>query len=350
MSTELEAMGGTQGVLDALVDRKNLSGSQAKSVLNHIFDGSADPAVVAGLLVAWRAKGETAEEMQGMVDAMLEHCVAVEIDRPTMDIVGTGGDHKHSVNVSTMAALCVAGAGVAVCKHGNRASSSSVGTADVLEELGVTLEVGPEVVARSVEQAGIGFCFAPAFHPAMRHVGPVRRALGIRTVFNLLGPLANPARPARLLVGTADPSAAEKMAAVLGAGGVERAWVVHGDDGFDELSLAATSRVVEVTGNGAGDFDLRHWILDPSSLGLLRATDDEVRGGDVATNAEVVRRVLAGEAGAARDLVLLNASAALVIAGAAPGIEEGVLRAAASLDSGAAATALDRLVAATAQL
>ena len=348
MTTDLEALGGTQGVLEALVEGHDLSGDQSKTVLNHVFDGSADPAVVAGLLVAWRAKGETAEEMHGMVEAMLEHCVTVKIDRPTLDIVGTGGDQKHSVNVSTMAALCVAGAGVAVCKHGNRASSSSVGTADVLEELGVTLEVGPEVVARSVEEAGIGFCFAPAFHPAMRHVGPVRRALGIRTVFNLLGPLANPARPERLLVGTADPSATEKMAAVLGASGVERAWVVYANDGFDELSLAATSQVVEVTGDGSGDFELRHWILDPSSLGLVRASEDEVRGGDVATNAEVVRRVLAGEVGAARDLVLLNASAALVIAGAVPGIEEGLVLAAASLDEGAAARALDGLIAATA--
>ncbi len=343
----LDSMGGTHGVLEALVEGYDLSADQARSVLSHVFAGETDPSVVAGLLVAWRAKGETAEEMHGMVEAMLEHCVRVELDRPAMDIVGTGGDQKHSVNVSTMAALCVAGAGVAVCKHGNRAASSSVGTADVLEELGVTLEVGPEVVARSVREAGIGFCFAPAFHPAMRFVGPVRRALGIRTVFNVLGPLANPARPSRLLVGTADPDSAEKMAAVLGASGVERAWVVHAHDGFDELSLATTSSVVEVVGDGSGSFEMRNWILDPSSLGLRNATEDDVRGGDVATNADVVRRVLDGEQGPARDLVVLNAAAALVVADRAEGIEDGVVAAAASLDSGAATRSLDQLIAAT---
>lgn len=345
----LDSIGGTHGVLEALVEGRDLTGAQARDVLNNVFDGDTDPSVVAGLLVAWRAKGETAEEMHGMVEAMLEHCVTVELDRPVMDIVGTGGDHKHSVNVSTMAALCVAGTGVAVCKHGNRASSSSVGTADVLEALGVRLEVAPETVARSVREAGIGFCFAPAFHPAMRFVGPIRRVLGIRTVFNLLGPLANPSRPQRLLVGTADPHSAEKMAAVLGASGVERAWVVHAHDGFDELSLGTTSSVVEVTGDGAGAFELRNWILDPVSLDLSMATEDDVRGGDVATNAAVVRSVLAGESGAARDLVLLNAAAALVVAGRALGVEEGVAQAAASLDSGAAAACLDRLIAAHAQ-
>jgi len=343
----LARLGGVTGVLDALIEGQDLSVDDAELVMDHVFDGVVDPIVVGGLLVAWRAKGETADELTGMVRSMVAHATPVELSQPAMDIVGTGGDGTHSVNVSTMAALVVAGAGVAVCKHGNRAASSLVGTADVLEALGVGIEAGPEVVARSVETAGIGFCFAPSFHPAMRFVGPVRRTLGVRTAFNLLGPLSNPSRPRHLLIGTADASAAEKMAMVLGANGVDRAWVVHSSDGYDELSISAPSDVVEVVGDSSGAYELSSWTLDPASLGFEPVDPAEVRGGDVAFNAAVVRSVLAGGHGAVRELVSLNAAAALVIVGRASSLEEGLELSGASIDTGSASAALEGLIAAT---
>ena len=343
----LERLGGVPGVLGSILEGRDLSVDDAEIIMDRVFDGQADPIQVAGLLIALRAKGETADELTGMVRSMLSHATAVELAHPAMDIVGTGGDGLHSVNVSTMAALVVAGAGVPVCKHGNRAASSMVGTADVLEKLGVRIDLSPSQVAAAVEAAGIGFCFAQAFHPAMRFVGPVRAALGVRTAFNLLGPLANPSRPRRLLVGTADGATAEKMATVLGANGVERAWIVHSHDGFDELSLSAASDVVEVTGDGMGDFDLRHWVLDPRSAGFESAEIDAVRGGDASFNAAVVRDLLSGARGPVRDFVLLNAAAALVIAEAVDSIEAGAELAATSIDSGDAASCLDRLIEST---
>jgi anthranilate phosphoribosyltransferase len=264
-----------------------------------------------------------------------------------MDVVGTGGDAKHSINISTMTALVVAGAGVPVCKHGSRAASSLVGSADVLEALGVTLELTAEQVAASVRTAGIGFCFAPAFHPAMRNVAPVRRALGIRTAFNFLGPLANPSRPTRMLLGTAERASMEDMASVLGANGIMRAWIVRSEDGFDELTLSAPSRVVEVLGDDDGGYELSSWILDPASLDLEPVSEDQIRGGDLSVNTAAVRSVLGGEPGPARRLVLLNAGAALVVAGKATEIGEGVALAAASIDDGLAEGALEGLVAAT---
>ena len=340
----LAPIGGVTGALDALVGDRDLTLDEAESVMDLIFGGTLDPVVVAGFLVALRAKGESVDELTGMVRSMVGHATAVPLPYESMDIVGTGGDGLKTINVSTMAALVVAGAGVKVCKHGNRAASSSVGTADVLEELGVAIESTPATVAACVEEAGMGFCFAQTFHPAMRFVGPVRRALGIRTAFNFLGPLSNPSRPDRLLIGTADPSSAERMAEVLGANGVTRAWVVHSDDGFDELSLSAPAAVVEVVGDGRGDYALSTWTLDPASAGFSAVPLEAVRGGDVAENAAVVRSVLAGEPGAARQIVLLNAAAALVVAEVASSIEEGADLAAAAIDDGRAAGVLDRLV------
>ena len=348
MSLDLSDLGGTAGVLDALLERSDLTAEETRVVMDHVLGGHSEPVVVAGLLIAWRAKGETAAEITGMVRSMIDHATPVILDRPAMDIVGTGGDYKNSVNVSTMAALAVAGAGVAVCKHGNRAASSSVGTADVFEALGVRLEVSPETVAASIATAGIGFCFAPAFHPAMRYVGPVRRSLGVRTAFNLIGPLANPSRPSHMLVGTADPTSGETMATVLGENGIERAWVVHGEDGYDELSLSAPSSVVEVVGDGAGSFELSSWTFDPRELGFSPVSEASLQGGDVAFNAQVVRSVLAGDPGPVRDLVLLNAAAALVVVGRSTTLADGLLDAAASIDEGRAAAALEALVAATA--
>ena len=341
----LAPSGGVAGALDALASRRDLTIDQAEALMDRVFDGDLDPVVVAGILVALRSKGESADELTGMVRSMVGHATPVMLPYEAMDIVGTGGDGLKTINVSTMAALVVAGAGVKVCKHGNRAASSSVGTADVLEELGVAIEATPETVAACVEEAGMGFCFAQSFHPAMRFVGPVRRMLGIRTAFNLLGPLSNPSRPTRLLLGTADPSAARKMAEVLGASGVTRAWVVHSEDGFDELSLSAPAAVVEVVGDGSGDFALAQWTLDPASAGFSAVPLDAVRGGDAPANAAVVRSVLAGVPGAAREIVLLNAAAALVIAGVATSIEDGATLAARAIDDGRAETVLERLIA-----
>lgn len=340
----LASVGGASGALDALASGRDLGLDEAEAVMDLIFDGSIDPVVIAGVLVALRAKGETVDELTGMVRSMVGHATPVELACEAMDIVGTGGDGLKTVNVSTMAALVVAGAGVKVCKHGNRAASSSVGTADVLEELGVAIEASPETVAACVEEAGIGFCFAQTYHPAMRFVGPVRRALGIRTAFNVLGPLSNPSRPSRLLLGTADPASAERMAEVLGANGVIRAWVVHSADGFDELSLSAPAAVVEVVGDGHGAYALSRWSFDPASAGFRAVPLEAVQGGDVAQNASVVRSVLAGEPGAAREIVLLNAAAALVVAEVATSIEEGAELASAAIDDGRASDVLDRLI------
>ena len=343
----LGALGGFSGVLDALVAGEDLSTSDAELVMDQVFDGEAQPAQVAALLVALRAKGETTAELTGMVRSMLSHANPVTIPIEVMDIVGTGGDGKQSVNISTMTALVVAGAGVAVCKHGNRAASSMVGTADVFEELGVRIELTGEEVARCLDEAGIAFCFAQAFHPAMRFVGPVRSALGIRTAFNFLGPLSNPATPSTMLVGTGDKNASVRMAEVLGANGVKAAWVVHSEDGFDEFSSMAPTSVVEVVGDGSGAFELSEWVLDPTPFGFPPATVDDLRGGDAATNARIIRSVVGGAHGAVRDMVLLNSAAALTIAGRASSIEVGLEIAARSIDEGAAALRLERLVAAS---
>lgn len=285
-------------------------------------------------------KGETVDELSGLVDAMLAAAERVELDGPpAVDIVGTGGDRAHTINVSTLAALTVAGAGGRVCKHGNRAASSSTGAADLLEALGVRIDCGPAEVAACVEQAGIGFCFAPRFHPAMRHAGPTRRELGVPTVFNFLGPLANPAGVERLMIGVADPSMAERMVGVLAARGAERAMVVHGGDGLDELTISTTSQVVELR-----DGAVSTYTVDPTEYGLALAPRDALRGGDPQLNARLGRAVLAGEPGPQRDVVCLNAGAGLVVAGLAADLKEGVEAARASIDGGGAAAALERLV------
>lgn len=340
----LARLGGVAGALDALIEGSDLTRRDAAALMDVIFEGQVDSTVVAGILVALRAKGETSDELAGMVESMVSHATPLPLAVPVMDVVGTGGDGHHSVNVSTMAAITLAGAGVSVCKHGNRAASSKVGTADVLEHLGVNIELDAPGVARCVEEAGIGFCFAQAFHPAMRFVGPVRRALGVRTAFNLLGPLANPARPSRLLVGTADPSTVEKMASVLGASGVERAWVVAADDGLDEISTTSATKVVEVLGDGAGGFGLAAFEILPAAIGISPASLDDIRGADADHNGSVIRKVLAGDAGPVRDIVVLNAAAALVVAERASNLEEGLLIAATSIDSGAASATLDKLI------
>lgn len=338
-----EALGSWPGILGRLVAGGSLSADEAECVLGEVLSGAATPAQVAAVAVALRVKGESIEEMTGLVRAMLDHAEPLVIDGDLVDVVGTGGDRLASINVSTLAALIAAGAGARVCKHGNRAASSSVGTADVLEALGVVVDLGPAGVTRCVEEAGMGFCFAPRFHPALRHAGPVRRELGIPTVFNFLGPLANPARVRRQLVGVNDPAMASKMAGVLGTNGSLRAMVVHADDGLDELSVTSPSTVLDLVGDGA-DYEVRTWRLDPDALGCGPATLADLRGGNAAFNAAVIRRVLEGERSPRRDIGVLNAAAALVIAGLAAGLEEGVEVAATAVDTGKALAVLEALV------
>ncbi len=350
-------------VLSTLVSGGDLSGDQAGWAMQEIFSGAATPSQIAGFALALRAKGETVDEIEGLVRTMYAHAVAIDVPGNTLDVVGTGGDRAHTVNISTMAALVAAGAGATVVKHGNRAASSSCGTADVLEELGVPLDLPPAVVAEVAREAGITFCFASMFHPALRFAGVPRRELGVPTVFNFLGPLANPARPTAQAVGCADLRMAPLMAGVLARRGVS-ALVFRGDDGLDELTTTTTSQLWWVRGG-----EVRHVTLDPSALGLPAADPASLRGADAEFNADVVRRVLAGERGPIRDTVLLNAAAALVAhAGAAPAgsagpdrpagdaderpgdasltehLADGLRTAAEALDSGSAAAVLERWV------
>ena len=322
-------------------DMRNLLGEQQFSMAT-ILAGEATAAQLIGFVVALRAKGETPEEISGLLDAVLEAATLVPLSpalqATAVDIVGTGGDRSHSINVSTMAAIVTAGAGVPVCKHGARAASSQCGTADVLEELGVAVELPPAGVLRCVEDAGIGFCLAPRYHPAFRFAAPSRREIGIPTVFNMLGPMANPGRVKRQLIGVANPAVAERMLASLRLHGSHRAWVVHGN-GLDELTTTGPSTVLALD-----DDTVRSFTVDPIALGLAPAIMDELVGGTPAVNAAVVHRVLGGEHGAHRNIVVLNAAAALVVAGVCDSIEAGLVVAADSIDSGQAAATLARFV------
>lgn len=295
-------------LLGTLLGRGDLSRDQTAWAMNEVMTGAATPAQIAAFVVALRAKGETVEEVAGLVETMLGHAVRIEVPGPTVDVVGTGGDQRHTVNISTMAALVVAGTGRRVVKHGNRAASSACGAADVLEALGLRLDPPPERVAELAGEVGITFCFAQAFHPALRHAGPTRRELGVPTVFNVLGPLTNPARPAAAAVGVADLRMAPIMAGVLAERGV-RALVFRADDGLDEL---ATTSPCDVWVVGAGT--VRPDRFDALDVGMTRAQLSELTGGDPAHNAAVVRDVLAGSKGAIRDAVLLSAAAAVVAA------------------------------------
>lgn len=335
--------GGWPGLLTELLGRRDLTAEQSRAAMHTILSGHATAAQLIGFVVALRAKGETADEMSGMLDAVLDHAALVELDEPTreaaVDIVGTGGDRSHSINVSTMAALVTAAAGVPVCKHGARGASSQCGTADVLEELGVAIELTPEGVRRCVAETGFGFCFAPRFHPAFRFAAPSRKEIGIPTVFNLLGPMANPARVRRHLIGVADGTVAARMLASVRAHGATDAWVVHGQ-GLDELTTTGPSTVLALRHDGSAET----FTVDPVAHGLAPATMDQLVGGDPARNAEVVRQVLNGEHGAHRDIVVLNAGAGLVVAGVAEDLGAGIAAATAAIDDGRASTLLDRVV------
>ncbi|MEO5852822.1 MAG: anthranilate phosphoribosyltransferase [Nocardioides sp.] len=334
-------------VLAALVARQDLSAAQASWAMAEVLAGNATPVQIAGFAVALRTKGETIEEVSGLADAMLAASNPISVPGRLLDVVGTGADRSNSVNISTMAAIVAAGAGVTVVKHGNRSASSQTGSADVLEALGIRLDLPPARVAEVATEAGITFCFSAAFHPAMRYAASARRELGIGTTFNVLGPLTNPSRPAAQAIGCADPRMAPVMAGVFARRGVD-AWVFRGDDGLDELTTTTTSSLWTVHDGVVG-----HATLDPADLGLAPATAEDLRGGEAAHNAEVVRRLLDGEQGPVRDAVLLNAGAALAVHAADPGdvptrLASGLERARASVDSGAAAALLERWVSASA--
>jgi anthranilate phosphoribosyltransferase len=348
-----DALGGWPGVLGRVLSGGSLTADEAEVVLGEVLSGGATPAQIAGLAVSLRSRGETVAEMTGFVRAMVSHAVPLSLP-PGIDLVdtcGTGGDRLGSINVSTIASLVVAASGAKVCKHGGRASSSAVGAADVLEALGAVADLGPEGVARCIDEVGLGFCFAPRFHPAMRFAGPVRRELGIPTVFNFLGPLANPARARFQVIGVSDPGMADKMLGVLAANGTRRAMVVHGDDGLDELSTTGPSTVHELIREagapgspGDGTVSVSTYRVDPSDLGLARSTLEDLRGGDASVNAEAIRRVVGGDPSPHRDIALLNASAALVVIGRTPDLEAGLVLASSLVDSGRAAEVLEHFV------
>ncbi len=326
--------------LQQVVDRRDLSADEAHLAMSEIMAGECTPSQIAGLLVALRMKGETADEIAGLARGMRESCLHV---RPkaqnVVDTCGTGGDALDTFNISTVAALVAAGAGVPIAKHGNRAVTSSCGSADVLRELGLNLELTAEQVGWSIDEVGIGFLFAPYLHPAMAHaVGP-RREMGLRTVFNVLGPLTNPAGARRQVIGVFGLEWVRLVAAALARLGVERALVVHGLDGLDELSTLGPSVVCEIEGE-----TIREVEVTPEQFGLARASAEDIAGGDPAASARQVVDLLEGETGPRRDIVLLNAAAAIHVGGRAASIEEGVAAAAASIDSGAARRTLRAMV------
>lgn len=339
-------------LLTTLIGGGDLSAEQTAWAMDQIMSGEASPVRVAGFLVALRSKGETVEELTALADTMLAHAVRFTVPGRSVDIVGTGGDRAHTVNVSTMASLVIAGTGVRVVKHGNRAASSSSGSADVLEALGLRLDHTPERVAAIVEQAGITFCFAGTFHSSMRHAGVARRELGVATAFNFLGPLTNPAQPAAAAIGCADPRMAGLMAGVLAGRGTD-ALVFRNDDGLDELAPTSTARIWLVAGGAVTEH-----ALDPvAELGLTPVTIADLRGADAEFNAGVARRILSGDPHPARETVLLNAAAALAADGSLPGTGTGTLtdrlraglgHARESVDSGAAHDVLERWRAASA--
>ncbi len=327
-------------LIEKLQRRQDLTTDEAAAAMDEIMEGRAQPAQIAGLLVALAMKGERPSEIVGLARTM--RAKATKLARPhgpVFDTCGTGGDRAHTFNVSTIAALVVAACGVRVAKHGNRSVSSRCGSADLFEALGVDVSAPSEVVERCLEDAGIAFFFAPTFHPSMRHAAPTRRELGIRTAFNLLGPLTNPAGASRQLVGVPRPELTELVARSLALLGSERAWVVHGADGLDEISTTGYTKVSECREGAVNTF-----YLHPSDFRLPKATPPALRGGDAAENAAIAGRVLAGERGPARDIVALNAAASLLIAGTVPTIGAGIARAEQALDDRSAAAVLDRLV------
>jgi anthranilate phosphoribosyltransferase len=331
-----------QAVISKLLDGSQLARAEARAVMDEIMRGEATPAQIGGFLIALRAKGETPDEITGCAEAMRDHVLAVRPRRDDLvDTAGTGGDGAHTINISTAAALVAAAAGAAVAKHGNRAVSSACGSADVLEALGFTLELEPQRIAKSIDELGFGFLFAPSHHPAMRHAAAVRKELATRTVFNVLGPLTNPAGARAQVIGVYSPELVRTIAEVLARLGTSRAYVVHGGGGIDELSPVGPNLVAEVV-----DGQVLERRLDPEAeLGIPRCSVDELRGGSPAENAEAIREVFAGKNGGRRDAILLNAAGAIAASGHAADLREGLEVARRTIDSGAAGERLELLVA-----
>ncbi len=326
-----------RSALSAVVDGRTLTLDEARDAMGSVMDGEATPALLAALLVALRMRGETVDELAGFATAMRERVLRVDAPDGAIDTCGTGGDGSGTFNISTTAALVVAAAGVPVAKHGNRAMTSQSGSADVLDALGVRIDHDAVSAAVAMRELGFAFLFAPGFHPAMKHAGPTRREIGVRTAFNLLGPLTNPAGARRQVIGVADPVAAPRLAAVLHRLGSERAFVVGGE-GIDELPLDGTGTILDVTPSGVTERR-----VDAAALGLTKAGNAKLKGGTPADNARIVESVLHGEPGARRDVVLLNAGAAFVVAGVVDELADGIDRAALTIDAGLATELLERL-------
>jgi anthranilate phosphoribosyltransferase len=344
----LENHGGWPGVLGRLTQGQDLTSEASEATLSTVLAGDATDAQLAAFLVALRQKGETVEEMSGLVKAMRAACVPLNVPADTIDLVGAGGSdlgRAAALNVSTIASFVAAAGGAIVCKHGNRKASSTSGSFDVLEALGIAIELGAEAIERCVSEVGVGFAFARTFHPAMRFAGPVRAELGIPTVFNILGPLSHPGRLTRQVVGVPDVETGRRMAEVLRATGSQLAMVVTGDGGLDELSVTGPNTVHTVTPEG-----VETSTVLPGELGLSTATPEELRGGDAEANAAIALAVLGGEQGPKADIIVLNAAAGLVVAGVASDLVDGIERARAAIASGAAADRLSRLVALTQEL
>ena len=328
-----------QAALAELLEGRHLSREQAREVMDEIMRGEATQAQIGGFLIAMRLNGESADEIAGCAEAMRDHVLPVRAQRDDLvDTCGTGGDGASTINISTAAAIVAAAAGAGVAKHGNRAVSSASGSADVLEALGFRLEQPPERIAQSIDELGFGFMFAPAHHPAMRHAAPVRRELAARTVFNVLGPLTNPAGARAQVIGVYSPSLVRTLAEVLVQLGARRAFVVHGAHGIDELSPSGPNDVCEVV-----DGEVRERVIDPIDLGIQRCDPAELRGGSPAENADAIREVFAGADGGRRDAILLNAAGAIAASGHAEDLREGLELARVAIDSGTAASRLDEL-------
>ncbi|MGA9594899.1 MAG: anthranilate phosphoribosyltransferase [Acidimicrobiia bacterium] len=327
-------------VFTDLLEGNHLSQTRARDVMATIMAGEASEAQIAAFLTVLRTKGETAEEMTGFVEAMRAAARAVSVTAPVVDLVGTGGDRSGTFNISTTAAFIAAGAGVKIAKHGNRAASSQTGSADLLEALGLNLQMEPEATVAMIDEVGFGFFFAPHYHPAMRHAGPVRRQLGFRTVFNFLGPLCNPAGARRYALGVSDPRMARLMIEVLANLGAESAFVFYGEDGLDELTTTGPSFIFRLR-----EGEITHAEFTPEDFGVARATLGDFRGGDAAQNVAITRAILTGEPGPKRDIALVNAAPAIVAGGLAEGFLPAMAVAAESIDSGKAKDVLDRAVA-----
>ena len=325
--------------IDIVVSGHSLNREQATDVMQEIMEGEATPAQLGAFLTGLRLKGESIDEIAGMAAVMREKALRVNAEGPLLDVVGTGGDGKNTFNISTASAFVATACGARVAKHGNRAASSSCGAADVLEALGVKIDLTPEGVEQCIEQAGMGFMLAQAFHPSMRYAAPVRREIGIRTVFNILGPLTNPARAQFMLLGVAFPQLGEFMAEALNLLDIQHALVVHGEDGMDEITLSGTTTVWEVQ-----DGEVKNWTIDVADTGLSSATTDELKGGTADENAATMRRLFRGEGGPLRDAVLLNSGAALVAGDKVSSLNDGIAMAAQAIDGGKALERVDVLV------